>query len=393
MQEAVLLNSLFCKRTNFRMEITLRPVQRRKDLRTYIFLPEKIHADHPNWMPPLFMDEWTYYNPRKNKAFSYCDTLLLLAYRGERPVGRIMGIIHHPFNAAQGLKTVRFAHFDCFEDEEAAQALINAVEEWGRGKGMTEIVGPFGFSDKDPEGFMVEGFDKMPILVTNTNLPYMPRFMEAFGYAKKLDCLDFMMDIRPGGIPDKYPALFDRVNANGKVWVREFSSKKELRPYIPHVFYLINETYKDLYGFVPLDDREIGEMVDRYLPILDVRFVKIAVDNDDRVVGFIVGLPNMTQGIQRARGRLFPMGILHILQAARRTKQLDLMLGAVHSDYRGRGINILMGWLLIQSARKAGIERFETHLVLESNRPMLAEYEKMGAKPHKRFRIYKKELY
>jgi GNAT superfamily N-acetyltransferase len=373
------------------MEVTLRPVRNKRDLRTYIFLPEKIHAGHANWMPPLYMDEWAYYDPEKNKAFSYCDTLLLLAYRGDKPVGRIMGIIHHPHNEQEGLKTVRFAHFDCFEDEEAARALLQAIEQWGKEKGMIEIVGPFGFSDKDPEGFQVEGFGELPVLVTNINLPYMPRFMETFGYRKKIDCLDFIMDIHDG-IPEHYPRLFERVSTNGKIWVREFSSKKALKPYISQVFYLINETYKDLYGFVPLDDQEIREMVDRYLPILDVRFVKIAFDRSDKMVGFIVGLPNLAKGIQKARGRLFPSGIFHIIRAARSTQQLDLMLGAVHPDYRGRGINILMGWLLIQSARKAGIRTFETHLVLETNRPMLAEYEKMGAKLHKRFRIYNKRL-
>ncbi|MCB9284666.1 MAG: GNAT family N-acetyltransferase [Lewinellaceae bacterium] len=373
------------------MDLTIRQVRHKRDLRTYIFLPEAIHSHHANWMPPLFMDEWAYYNPKKNKAFSYCDTLLLLAFQGDKPVGRIMGIIHHPYNEKTRSKTVRFAHFDCYEDEAVARALLQAVEEWGREKGMNEIVGPFGFSDKDPEGFMIEGFDELPLLVTNCNLPYMPRFMEAFGYGKKTDCLDFTLDIA-NGVPERYPLLFDRIQVKSSVRVREFHRKKDLKPYIEPVFYLINETYKDLYGFVPLDDQEIREMADRYLPILNTRYVKIALDGNDQVVGFVIGIPNMTKGIQKARGRLFPLGLVYLLQAARRTKQLDLMLGAVHPDYRGRGLNILMGWLLIQSARKAGITTFETHLVLESNRPMLAEYEKMGAKLHKRFRIFRKDL-
>lgn len=373
------------------MELSLRHVQSKKDLRTYIFLPEEIHAGHPNWMPPLYMDEWTYYNPRKNKAFSYCDTLLLLAFRGDKPVGRIMGIIHHPYNEKTGQQTVRFAHFDCYEDEAAALALLKAVEDWGREKGMTEIVGPFGFSDKDPEGFMVEGFEHLPILVTNVNLPYMPRFMETFGYGKKIDCLDFIIDLEDS-IPEHYPRLFERVNTNGSVRVKEFSSKKELKPYIIPVFELINETYKDLYGFVPLDDQEIREMAGRYLPILDVRFVKVVVDKENRLLGFIIGLPNLAKGIQKAKGRLFPTGFYHLLKAFRNPVQLDLMLGAVHADYRNRGINILMGWALLQSARDAGIKKAETHLVLETNRPMLAEYEKMGAILHKRFRIFRKDL-
>jgi len=373
------------------MGISLRPVQNKRDLRTFIYLPEKIHAAHSNWLPPLYVDEWTYFNPKKNKAFSYCDTLLLLAYQDDRPVGRIMGIIHHPYNEKSGKKTVRFVHMECYEDEEIARTLLGAIESWGREKGMEEIVGPFGFSDKDPEGFMVEGFDTPPILVTNCNLPYMPRFMDAFGYEKKIDCLDFLIDVRHS-IPENYPALFGRVSASDKIRVREFIKKKELHPYIAPIFYLINKTYTELYGFVPLDDREIKEMADRYLPIIDPRFVKVVEDREGNLLAFILGLLNMTEGIQKARGRLFPFGIFHILAATRRTKKLDLMLGAVHPDHRGRGLNILLGYHMIQSALAAGITTFETHLVLELNMPMLAEYEKMGAKLHKKFRVYRKDL-
>ncbi len=373
------------------MTVTIKAVGSRSDLRAYIYLPEQIHRKHSNWLPPIYMDEWTYYNPEKNKAFSFCDTCLWLAYKADKPVGRIMGIINHPYNERKGEKTVRFEHFECYDDPEVARALLNTVEEWGRRKGMTEIVGPFGFSDKDPEGLLIDGFDKLPILVTPCNLPYLPALIEAEGYEKKIDCLDFIIDLRKG-VPDFYPRIYERVKRNTYFKLIEFQKTSELKPYIGPVFYLINDTYKDIYGFQPLDDQEIKEMVDRYLMLLDPRFVKVVLDENNKLIAFIVGLPNMTKGIQRARGRLFPLGLFHIWRAAKTTKQLDLMLGAIDEQYRGRGIDILMGWKMIESARQAGIETLETHLVLETNTRMLAEYEKMGAQLHKRFRVYRKDL-
>jgi len=154
----------------------------------------------------------------------------------------------------------------------------------------------------------------------------------------------------------------------------------------------MNKTYNELYGFMPLDEREIREMASRYLPILDVRYVKLALNKDNEVVGFVIGLLNMSKGIQQAHGRLFPFGFLHIIRSARQTRQLDVMLGAVHPEYRNRGLHMLVGWSLIQSAHKAGITNFEVHLVLETNTPMLAVCNKFGGKPHKRFRIYRKDL-
>ncbi|MBK8043350.1 MAG: hypothetical protein IPK21_12250 [Haliscomenobacter sp.] len=165
-------------------DLTLVPVTSRAALKKFIHLPARVHAQRANWLPPLYLDEWTYFNPRKNNAFSYCDTLLLLAKRGATSVGRIMGIIHRPYNARTGEAAVRFAHLECFPDEEAVQALLSAVEAWGRSKGMTEMVGPFGFSDKDPEGLMIEGFDALPILVTATNQAYLPGYVERAGFEK-----------------------------------------------------------------------------------------------------------------------------------------------------------------------------------------------------------------
>ncbi|MEY3248494.1 MAG: hypothetical protein RL742_537 [Bacteroidota bacterium] len=256
---------------------------------------------------------------------------------------------------------------------------------------MNRMIGPFGFSDKDPEGLQIEGFGELPILVTATNQAYLPGFVERRGYAKKLDCLDYRIDLLRD-VPPEYARICERVQRNLPYTLIQFQNKRQLRPWIVPVFQLMNETYKELYGFVPLDEQEMQETADRYLPILDPRFVKVVADNRGNLASFMLGLPNMTPGIQRARGRIFPFGWWHILRAARRSTQLDLLLGAVAAPLRGRGLDILMGWNMIESARKAGMHTMESHLILETNKPMRAEFERMGAQPIKRFRIWEKPL-
>ena len=373
------------------MPISLKEVTGKKEQRVFIYLPEKIHAKHKNWLPPIYIDEWDFLNPRKNKSYAHSDTVLYLAYRDGQPVGRIMGIINRKYNSLHQEKAVRFFHFDCFEDEAVAFALLDAVEQWGKQMGMEEIIGPFGFSEKDPQGFMIKGFDELPVIATSCNLPYMPQFMERRGYGKKMDCFDFLIDLKDG-LPAHYARIYERVKRNTRFQLLEFESRKKLRPYIVPVFELVNEAYKDIFGFQPLDDGEIKFIVDRYLPLLNPRYVKIVADETGKVIAFFIGVPNMTKGIQRAKGKLFPFGFLHIIASARRTKQLDLLLGAIDNNYRGMGIDLLMAWPMIQSARQAGIETLETHLVSEDNKPMLAEYQRVNARMHKQFRIYRKAL-
>lgn len=373
------------------MSVSIRLVEGAKDLHTFIHLPARIHAGHANWMPPLYADQKAFFDPARNKSFSYCDTALFLALKNGEPRGRIMGIIHHPYNREHQEKTVRFAHLDCFDDHEVCRALLDAVEKWGREKGMNRIIGPFGFSGREPQGLLVDGFDKPPIMVTVCNLPYLPRFVEQCGYGKLTDCMDYLIDIHKD-IPEIYPKIWERVNRNTQFRLLEFTKTREMKPYIVPVFELINRTYADLQGFSPLDEQEMRETAARYLPILDPRFLKVVVDDSGKVVAFMLGIPNMTKGIQRAKGRLYPFGFLHILYAARTAKQLDLLLGGIDAPHRGKGLDILMGWKMVESARKAGILTFETNLVLETNTAMRAEYERLGAQLYKVFRIFQKEL-
>ncbi|MBN2265057.1 MAG: hypothetical protein JW775_04500 [Candidatus Aminicenantes bacterium] len=374
------------------MAVEIREVATRKDLKTFIYLPEKIHAGHANWVHPIYMDDWKYFDAKKNKAFGYCDTTLLLAGQDGRPVGRAMGIINHRYNEHRGEKTARFGYLETPEDKEVFRALLGHIEDWARAKGMTKIVGPYGFSDQDPEGFLIEGFEHRATIATYYNFDWMPRWVEAEGYTKDNDWFVYKLDV-PKELPEFYKRIYERTMRRGPYEIIEFKSRKEIKPWIRPVLGLMNETYMtgNIYGFAPLEEEEMDDLAKRYLPILDPRFVKV-VAQEGQILSFIVGMPDMTDGIRRARGRLFPFGFIHVLRAAKRTKQLDLLLGAVKEPFRGQGLDVLMGVKMLESASAAGMEKIDTHHEMEANTKVRGVMERLGGQIYKKYRAFQKAL-
>lgn len=372
------------------MEIKIVEVSTRKLLRTFIHLPAKLHGDEPNWMPTIYADDWNFFNPKKNHQFDSCDTVMAVAFVNNKPVGRIMGIIHNTYNIIRNENNARFGYFDSIDSQEVAHSLFKFIEDWVRIKGKTLLVGPYGFSDKDIQGLQIEGFGHLPLIDSACNPPYVVKLVENEGFSKEIDCMTYKFPVNLV-LPELYYRIQQRSNFSNNTQLIEFTSRKQLKPYIIPVLQLVNRTYDHLYGFVPMSDTEIQELASRYLPIIDPRFVKI-MEKDGEVIAFIIAIPNLTKGIQQSKGYLFPIGIFQILLASKRTKQLDLMLGAVQRDYQGTGLEVVMGISLIESARKADFKDIEAHLILENNYKMRAEVERLKIPVFKKFRVFRKEI-
>jgi hypothetical protein len=257
---------------------------------------------------------------------------------------------------------------------------------------MTRIVGPYGFSDQDPEGYLIEGFEHRATIATYYNFDWLPRMVENEGYTKDIDYYVYKLDV-PQELPEFYQKIFERARKRGNFTVVEFRKRKELKPWIRPILALMNECYtgSNIYGFAPLEEKEMDDLAKRYWSVLDPRFIKV-VAKDGEPAAFVVGIPDMTAGIQKARGRLFPFGFIHILRAAKKTRQLDLLLGAVKEKYRGMGLDVMMGFKMLTSARDAGLEYLDSHHEMESNVKVRAEMERMGGKVYKRFRVFQKNL-
>jgi ribosomal protein S18 acetylase RimI-like enzyme len=365
-------------------------VKNKADLKKFIYLPEKIHKNHKNWLHPLYSDEWILFDPKKNKAFNYCDTLLVIAKKDGKVVGRIMGIINHRYNEINNDNSGRFCFMESWEDQEVFHELVSFVEDWARNKGMKKLIGPFGFSDEDPQGFLVDGFDQPTVMITNCSLPHMANMIEDEGFSKKMDFVQYNIKT-----PEKVPAIYERIaqrpEKNGYKLV-EFTKRKQLKPFIRPVLGLTNDTYTEIFGYVPFSDEEMDDFAKRYLPILDPRFIKVIIDTNSKVVAYVIGMPNISDGIRKAKGRLFPFGFIKILRSMKKSNQLDLLLGAVKDDLRNIGLDTMMAKAMLKSTNERGLESIDSHVVMETNTKMRAEVEKLGGKVYKRYRIFQKDL-
>ena len=269
---------------------------------------------------------------------------------------------------------------------------MQTIEQWARSKGMTHLVGPLAFSDKDPQGFLVEGFGHPVSIATNCNFPWMVDFIGTSGFEKNIDLVVYRLMV-----PETLPPIVEKINEryarrSSDLKVLEFTSRRKVKPYIRPVLHLVNETFTSIYGFFPFSEKEMDAMANRYLYLINPRYIKIIVNQHNEVVAFVLGMADLSEGFIRSKGRLFPFGWIHLLWAAAKTRQLNLLLGAVRPDYQGRGLDMLMGARLLNSAKQTGKTIIDSHLEMETNYKVRAEMERMGGEVYKRYRIWIKAL-
>ncbi len=370
------------------MSITIREVHTLRDLKHFVRFPHALYAGNPYWVPPLEFDEINTLRKDKNPAFDDCEAAYWLAYRDGRIVGRIAGIISHRFIELWGEKHARFGWFDFVDDMDVSHALLETAETWARDKGMTALHGPLGFTDMDKEGMLVEGFDELGTLATIYNHPYYPRHMERHGYVKDADWIEFEVKV-PATIPEKAERIAAIVREKRNVRVLEAKSSKDFLPYAHELFDVLNDSFAKLYGFVKLSRRQIDLYIKQYFGFIDPDFVKILLDSDGHVAGFVIAMPSLARALQKAKGRLFPFGLLHVLKAVKgRNDRLDLYLGAIRPDLQGKGLDALLMTEMAKSSHARGLVLAETNVELETNTAVQGFWRYFESRQHKRRRCF-----
>lgn len=372
------------------MNIEIRPVVSPRDVKRFIHFPFTLYQHDPYWVPPLLLDEYTYYNPKTNFNLRNNPYQLFLAYKDQRLVGRVMALIHEQANAFRHEQYVRWTYLDAIEDQEVVHALLHAAEDWGKARGMEFAVGPRGFSDQEPEGALVEGFDERALISTHYNRPSLLTYLEQAGYQKDVDWVCYRMNV-PEELPPIYRAIEKRLLRHNRFTCRNFTRKADLQQYILPVLVLWNETYKDLYGVAPVQEEEFTALAKKFMPILNPRFVHI-ITEEDKLIGFSVVMPDVTEGLQKARGRLFPFGWWHLLRALKTSKTLQFMLVGVKEEYRRQGLFALFGIALLKEVQAVGMTRVYSHLQLEENNDMNIWLERLDGKIFRRYRAFIKKL-
>lgn len=377
------------------MAVTIKKVTTKRELKRFIRFNYELYKNNPYSVPDLFDDMLNTFNKRKNAAFEFCEAEYFMAYKDGELVGRVAAIINHKANQTWNKKDVRFGWIDFTDDTEISEALIQAVEQWGKERGMTDIVGPLGFTDMDAEGMLIEGFDQLGTMATIYNYPYYPQHMERMGFVKDADWVEYKLYV-PDAIPDKHRRIADLIQRKYNLKIKKYTSGRKIaKDYGQAIFKLINEAYSQLYGYSALSQRQIDQYVKMYLPILDLRMVTLVTDQDDQLIAVGISMPSLSEALQKAHGRLLPFGWYYLLKALffkRRAKILDLLLVAVKPEYQNKGVNALLFTDLIPVYQELGFEYAESNPEMELNSKVQAQWDYFRSEQHKRRRAFRKAI-
>lgn len=371
--------------------IQIQEVQTKEQLSNFIKFPDILYLDNKYRVPQLHFFEKSILNDKKNPAFEFCEAKYWLAYQKNQIVGRIAGIINQKANEVWNEKITRFGWIDFIDNIDVSAALIKTVEDWGKSNGMEKVQGPMGFSDMDLEGMLVEGFNDVGTQAVIYNYPYYPVHMEKNGYSKDVDWIQFELKI-PNKVPDKVKRISEIVQK--KYNLRPFKARKskELIPYAKKMFETLNESFVDLYGFVPLSDNQIDFYIKQYFSMINPSFVSFVLDSNDDVVGFGISVASLSEAMIKAKGKLFPTGFIHILKGMRKNNKVDMLLQGVKPAYQNKGVPAVFIAEQLQAYIDNGIETAISSHVLENNQKSYMLFQDYEHRQHLRRRSYAKQL-
>ena len=377
--------------------IEIKKVESKKDLKTFIDFHYDLYEGNEYDVPNLFSDEMNTLSKDKNAAFEFCEAEYYLAYKDGKLAGRVAAIINHKANNKWGKKSVRFGWIDFIDDREVSKALLDAVEKYGKEKGMEDMVGPLGFTDMDPEGMLTWGFDQLGTMPTIYNFPYYPEHIEVLeGFEVDNKYVEFKIMV-PDEVPEKYAKIAMMIEKRYNLHVRKLTKKEVFQGGMGQkIFDLINDTYKDLYGYSELSQKQIDQLIKSYLGFLDFNLITCIedwTDGEHKLIGVGITMPSLAHALRKCRrGRLLPFGWFHVLRAIKqhKTNIVDLLLIGILPEYRAKGANALLFADLIPWYQKYGIEWGETQVELETNAGVQGQWGALTPVMHKRRKCYKK---
>lgn len=376
------------------MSVEIKEVQSRRELRDFVNFPEKLYRHNPYYVPPLEFDQMDTLDQKKGAAQEFCDSKLYLAYKDGKLAGRVAAIVNRLANKQWNHKEVRFGWYDFIDDREVSKALMDKVEEFGRKYGMESVVGPLGFTDFDPEGLLIEGFDQLSTMALIYNYPYYVDHIEEMGFQKDADWIEYKIEV-PKALPERVARMANIIEQRANVHVTPLTRNliKE-KDYAHKIFKIINECYKNLYNFTVLPEKMADKYIGFYLKVLDLNYVSLVENDKDEIVAFGITMPSIVRALQRSRGKLFPFGWWYLAKSLffKREEGVEMLLVGVNPEYRNSGVNTLVQLDMFKKYTDAGVKWAETNAILETNIKNQGQFKEFDRECKKRRRSYIKPL-
>lgn len=376
------------------MSVQIKTASSRKEMKLFARFGNKLYKDNKYYVPSMPLDDLNTFDKKKNGAFEFSEAEFYLAYKDDKLVGRVAAIINHKANEAWKVRQVRFGWIDFIDDLEVSGALLDAVVEFGRTHGMTQVAGPLGFTDFDPEGMLVEGFDRVSTMALIYNHPYYPEHMKKHGYYKETGWVEYRITL-PAEVPERHRKIAAAVKERYSLVLRKMTrSQIRKERYGQKLFKLINETYCVLYGYSLLSEKQIDQYVDLYLSLVDTKMLTFIEDANGDLIAAGISIPSLSEALQKSRGEIFPFGWWYLLKAMflKKPDTLDLLLIGVRPDYQNKGVNSLVMVDLLDKYHELGFKYAETNANLETNVKVQAMWEPFEKELHKRRWVFAKDI-
>ena len=376
------------------MAVQIKTVTTKKDLKTFVRFANKLYKGNRYYVPSMPLDDLNTLDKNVNAAFEFCEAEYFLAYKDGKLVGRVAAIINNKANEAWNVNQVRFGWFDFIDDIEVSKALLDSVIAFGRSRGVEQIVGPLGFTDFDPEGMLVEGFDKLSTMALIYNHPYYPEHMKQLGYEKETGWVEYRLTL-PDEVPERHTKVAEFVKERyGLKVVKKTKRQVNKEKYGQKIFQLINETYCHLYGFSILSERQIDQFVDTYLGVIDMDMLTFVEDRNGNLIAAGLTMPSIAKTLQKCNGELFPFGWYHLLKTMywKKPDTLEMLLIGVKPEWQSKGVNSLVFVDLLTRYKKMGFKYAETNANLETNHKVQAMWNVFEKEQHKKRWVFGKVI-
>ena len=373
--------------------ITIREVKTKSDLRKFARFPVRLYKNCPLYVPSFYSDELNIMNPDKNFSLPSCEVRCFLAEKDGKVVGRVAGIIQKRRNELSGKKNIRFSRFDFIDDAEVAEKLLAAVAAFGKERGMDTIHGPWGFNDQDREGMLTEGFDKRATYATNYNYPYYEKHVRALGFEPESEWVEYNFTI-PDKVDERIKTISEYVQKKLELTeIADTAPMKKLIPVYGHrALEMVNEAYASLDEYVPLEGKEMDNVLDQFATIINPRYFSLLVDKNDEIIGMGVIIPSIADALVKGRGRMTLPTIVRLLRSIAKPRELEMALVAVRPDYQKKGVNALMMARISRHIIEDGVRRVESNPELVTNLAVQTQWTNFEREIIKRRKTFSKKI-
>ena len=368
-------------------KVSIIEVKNDNDLKKFIKFPMELYKNNKNYVPPLINDEKNIWNPNENAALQYSEAKQFLAYKDGKIVGRIAVMINHKEEKDLGISKVRFGWLDFIDDEEVSKALIDVAITYAKEKNINKIEGPMGFTNLDKAGMLTMGFDKLATMIGLYNFEYYPQHLEKLGLVKEKEWVEFEMNF-PEVLPEKVEKFSNLIAQKYKLKVLHFKNKKEILPLVDPMFDLLDKTYSALSTYTPITDEQKKTYKEKYFPFIDKNYIICVEDENHQLISFAITMPSYSRALQKAKGKLFPFGWWHFLQAGKKNDRANFYLIGIHPEYQRRGVTAIIFKEIFERFSKMGIKFAETNPELEENKNVQLLWQDYNPVNHKRRKTY-----